>query len=105
MRGVFAAREHVRVGVATLLVELRQRGIRPLILTGDQRGKAEALSGELGGAEIRAGLLPDDKLEVVRQLRGARRCRYQRRRQPDRERRHWRRNPERGLAAQSLIVK
>lgn len=39
------------------------------MLTGDNRATAEAIGSQLGVAEVKAELLPQDKLEFIKQLR------------------------------------
>lgn len=48
---------------------LHRLGIRTLMLTGDNRGAAQAVGQALGIDDIRAELLPEDKAAAVRQLR------------------------------------
>ncbi len=43
-------------------------GRAPLLLTGDNAGAAGRLAQDVGIAEVHAGLLPEDKVELVRQL-------------------------------------
>jgi Cd2+/Zn2+-exporting ATPase len=51
------------------LQALRRLGIRKMVmLTGDNEGTARTVATRLGIDEYRAGLLPDDKVEVVRGL-------------------------------------
>ena len=50
---------------------LKARGIRTVMLTGDAESAAAKLASELGIDECRAGLLPDGKLEALRELRTA----------------------------------
>jgi Zn2+/Cd2+-exporting ATPase len=47
---------------------LRRRSIRTVMLTGDRRHAAEAVARELGLDEVRAGLLPEQKVEAIREL-------------------------------------
>ena len=49
---------------------LRTRGIRTVMLTGDAEAPAGKLAAELGLDDFRAGLLPGDKLAVLKELRG-----------------------------------
>jgi Cu+-exporting ATPase len=51
--------------------QLSARGVRTVMLTGDNRAAAEAMGRRLGLSDIRAEVLPGDKAEVVRELRGA----------------------------------
>ena len=49
---------------------LRRQGVdRVVMLTGDSRGTAQALAGQLGVDEWRAELLPEDKVAAVEELR------------------------------------
>jgi heavy metal translocating P-type ATPase len=43
-------------------------GTAPLLLTGDNQRAADLLAGQAGIAQVRAGLLPQDKVEAVRGL-------------------------------------
>ncbi|KVE35516.1 heavy metal translocating P-type ATPase [Burkholderia sp. TSV86] len=48
---------------------LAARGIRSALVTGDNRGSAEAVAASLGIDEIHAQVLPDDKARVVAQMK------------------------------------
>jgi len=61
-----APREDARAGIAAL----QRLGISSLVLSGDQRPAVEALAGPLG-IEAHAGLLPEDKQRLVRELQHA----------------------------------
>lgn len=50
---------------------LRAMGLRTVMLTGDARSVAEAIGGQLGMDEVRAELLPQDKVDRVRELTSA----------------------------------
>ena len=63
--GAFEVRERLRPGAERFVQELRARGLAPVLLTGDEERAASQLAGRLG-IEARAGLLPQEKLEVVR---------------------------------------
>ncbi|HEX5500373.1 MAG TPA: HAD-IC family P-type ATPase, partial [Thermomicrobiales bacterium] len=70
--GILAAADELRPEVPAALHALRELGIgRIELLTGDHERVAAALAGELG-IPYRAGLLPEDKIAVVRdaQARG-----------------------------------
>lgn len=66
--GLLALRDEPREDTATGLAELRQFGIRPLMLTGDNRRAADAIGTALG-IEARSELLPDDKLREIATLK------------------------------------
>ena len=50
---------------------LRDRGVRSVMVTGDRRAAAEAMAKRLGIDEVVAEVLPADKADAVRALRGA----------------------------------
>ncbi|WP_157651354.1 HAD-IC family P-type ATPase, partial [Dechloromonas denitrificans] len=50
---------------------LRQRGIRVVMLTGDNALTAAAIAAEAGIVEFRAGVLPGDKAAVIGELKAA----------------------------------
>lgn len=66
--GVIAMRDEPRDDALGALKELASRNIRTVMLTGDNRQTADAIGRELG-IEARAEMLPEEKLEVVVQLR------------------------------------
>jgi Cu+-exporting ATPase len=48
--------------------QLREEGVRILMVTGDNRTTAEAVARQLGIEEVRAEVLPDEKLAIVKEL-------------------------------------
>jgi P-type Cu+ transporter len=65
--GVLAAADTLRPEVPAALNEVRSLGIRHIeLLTGDNERTAAALAEKLG-VRYRAGLLPEDKIEIVRE--------------------------------------
>ncbi len=67
--GVVALRDTVRPGVAAVIAAIRQAGVHQiLLLTGDNSRAAAAVAEAIGIDDIRAGLLPADKLAIVRDL-------------------------------------
>jgi len=67
--GCLRFRDEVRPQSRELLARLRARGIRTVMLTGDRHGPAEAMGRAAGVEEIRAGLLPEDKVAAVEELK------------------------------------
>lgn len=68
--GVLGLADTTRAGVSGTLESLRRLGIKRLVmLTGDNRRAAERIASEVGVDEVRAELLPEDKLRVVQALR------------------------------------
>jgi len=66
--GVVSVADLVRAESATALRELRRLGLKTLLLTGDAAAVAKAIADELGFDDVRAELLPEQKVEAVRQL-------------------------------------
>ncbi len=67
--GVLGVADRPREDVRAVLERLRGLGIRPLVmLTGDNRGVGEAIGREVGVDEVRAELLPEDKVGAIRAL-------------------------------------
>ena len=53
---------------AAAVHDLREQGVRTVMLTGDSEAVAAKVAGELGIDEVHAGLLPADKVEQVEAL-------------------------------------
>ncbi len=69
LAGWIALRDAVRPGAVEAISSLRQVGVKHiLLLTGDNARAAAAVAKEVGVDAFRAGLLPEEKLEVVRDL-------------------------------------
>lgn len=67
---LFAVADEVRDSSKNVIQQLHNLGIKKTImLTGDNRATAEAIGSQLGVAEVKAELLPQDKLEFIKQLR------------------------------------
>ncbi|MSR44235.1 MAG: heavy metal translocating P-type ATPase [Phycisphaerales bacterium] len=67
--GVIAMADQVRPHIAALFVRLKSLGIRHLVmLTGDNAAVATAVAAPLGIDEVKAGLLPEQKIEAVHEL-------------------------------------
>jgi Cu+-exporting ATPase len=68
VRGLFVVADTVKPTSAEAVASLKQLGLRPVLLTGDNRRAAEAVAAEVGIAEVIAEVLPSDKADVVRRL-------------------------------------
>lgn len=67
--GLIAIADELRQEAAGAFQALRAAGVRTLVmLTGDNRGTAQAIARRLGIEEYLADLLPEDKVEKVRDL-------------------------------------
>ena len=67
--GALAIADPVKEDARETLLKLSRRGFRTVMLTGDHEAVAAAVAEHLGIDDFRAGLLPADKVEAVRQLR------------------------------------
>jgi heavy metal translocating P-type ATPase len=67
--GVLGLADKLRPNAAQTVAELRAlTGAAPMLLTGDNPRAATHLAGQVGITDIRAGLLPQDKVTAVRDL-------------------------------------
>lgn len=68
--GMVAVRDTVKPDSARAVTKLRELGLTPHLLTGDNAGAARAVAKEVGidPEHVTAGVLPEDKVNVVRQL-------------------------------------
>lgn len=70
--GVIGVADRPRDDVRGILDALRAQGIGPLVmLTGDNRGVAEEIGREVGVDEVKADLLPEDKVDAIKELLAA----------------------------------
>jgi len=65
--GLIAMRDEPRADAAEGLAMLKERGINIVMLTGDNARTAKAIAAKLG-IEPRAGLMPEDKQRIVKEL-------------------------------------
>lgn len=69
-RGVLAVADSVKPGGADAVRQIRRLGVRPVLVTGDNERTARAVAAQLGipDVDVFAGVRPDGKVGVVRQL-------------------------------------
>jgi Cd2+/Zn2+-exporting ATPase len=68
--GVIAVADTVRPEAASVIRRLHEIGVeRTLILTGDNERSAQAIAWQLGVSDVRADLLPAEKLTVIEDLK------------------------------------
>jgi Zn2+/Cd2+-exporting ATPase len=63
-------RDDIRPQSAAVVNELRDEGLRSVVLTGDRKAAAEHLRAELKLNDVRAELKPEQKVEAIRELSG-----------------------------------
>ncbi len=66
--GVIALQDQPRRSAETLIARLRARDVNTVMLTGDSRAVAEAIGKRLGIDDVRAELLPADKVTAIETL-------------------------------------
>ncbi|WP_138845309.1 heavy metal translocating P-type ATPase [Rhodococcus pyridinivorans] len=69
-RGIVVVADAVKPSSAKAVAELRELGLRPILLTGDNAAVAHTVAAEVGidEADVIADVLPTDKVDVVERL-------------------------------------
>jgi len=67
--GLLGISDPIKESTAAAIASLHHRGIRVIMATGDNQRTAEAVGRTLGIDEVRAGLSPEDKILLVRELK------------------------------------
>jgi len=68
--GWIAIRDPLKSDAAGMIARLKELGITPVMLTGDQKHTALAVASELGIDEVRARVKPEEKAAIVREYQG-----------------------------------
>lgn len=68
-RGVIAVADTIKPTSAQAIAEFRGLGITPILASGDNETVARLVAAEVGIDEVRAGVLPQDKVFVIAQMR------------------------------------
>lgn len=66
--GLLGVADAVKASTPEAIAMLHKEGLRLIMVTGDNQATAEAVARKLGIDEIRAGVLPDEKGRIVREL-------------------------------------
>jgi Cu+-exporting ATPase len=67
-RALFAVADQVKPTSREAVERLKELGLRPLLLTGDNKATANAVAAEVGIDEVIAEVMPADKADLVRRL-------------------------------------
>lgn len=68
--GVIEVGDKLRQGIKNSIAEIKKLGFRQTVmLTGDNAVRAEKIANEVGIGEVKAELLPDEKLQIAQNLR------------------------------------
>ena len=69
----FEVSDQIKPTAASIVAELRELGVRPMIVSGDSVGPVEHVAKQVGidTSETRSGVLPADKLRIVNELQAS----------------------------------
>jgi P-type Cu+ transporter len=67
--GIVAVADPIKESTAQAIKALHAQGLRVIMATGDNERTAQAVASKLGIDEVRAGVLPEDKKNLIDQLR------------------------------------
>ncbi len=67
-RAVLVVSDTIKATSAEAIAGMRHLGLRPVLLTGDNRRAAQAVADQVGITEVIAEVLPADKVDVIRRL-------------------------------------
>ncbi len=68
LAGAIALADTLRPEAVELVRRLKQMGIAQIMLTGDRHQSANAIAAQVGITQVHAELLPEDKVNLIRQL-------------------------------------
>jgi P-type Cu+ transporter len=66
--GIVAVADTIKDDSRAAIAALKDLGIRPVMITGDNERTARHVAGQVGIEEVRAGVLPEGKVDAVREL-------------------------------------
>jgi len=66
--GLIAVMDKIRDLTIPTMAELRRKGIKTIMITGDNERTAKVIAERIGIAEYRAELLPEDKVNIIEEL-------------------------------------
>ncbi len=69
--GLIALSDTMRPEAAAMVVELREGGVEPVLLTGDNESAAQSIAARAGISRFKAACLPEDKLNFIDSSQGA----------------------------------
>jgi Cd2+/Zn2+-exporting ATPase len=70
IRGLIGLTDEVKPGSEDAISQLKDMGVEPVMISGDSRKAADHVAAQVGITTVYGELLPDGKVEVIRQLLG-----------------------------------
>ncbi|MDM0105005.1 heavy metal translocating P-type ATPase [Variovorax sp. J22R24] len=67
--GLFVVADTIKASSIEAISELKRLGVAPVMLTGDNDATARSVAREAGIGDARGGLLPEDKLSAIKEMR------------------------------------
>ena len=71
LSGLLAFGDTVKPTARRAITRLTAHGVRAVLVTGDNKGSAQAVGNLMGITEIRSEVLPEDKARIVAELKGS----------------------------------
>jgi P-type Cu+ transporter len=71
VRGLLVVADRIKPSSAEAVAELERLGLTPVLLTGDNERTAHSVAASVGIQQVRANVLPEDKVAEVRRLQEA----------------------------------
>lgn len=71
IKGLLALQDIPKESAKLVISQLKKRGLRTVMLTGDNAGVARAIADQIGIEEVIAGVLPEEKAHEIHQLQQA----------------------------------
>ena len=69
--GAVAVADAIKASSPSAIRDLKELGLEPILVTGDNAAAANAVATSLGIETVRAEVLPEDKIKLVRELQGS----------------------------------
>ena len=69
--GVIEVRDTIKPSSAAAVAQMKELGLTPYLLTGDNAGAAHAVAAEVGIDHVSAEVLPEDKVNHIKELQAA----------------------------------
>ena len=71
VRGTISVADTIKPTSGDAVARLRELGLTPILLTGDNPGAARTIADQAGIEDVRAGVTPQGKLDTIRELQDA----------------------------------